>query len=97
MVRKSDYLRLEELLTESNELVDKLREQYQIDIDYDRSEITNLQNKLADAYEEQQRLFTVVSSLGLTIQNLERINRNRNSSRNFQNLQAESTSTPKQF
>jgi len=91
MVRKSELLKLEGYLDASNQLIKSLRNETKARHEYDLGRINRLENNLADSYEEQQRLFTVISSLGKTIQNIQRVLRNRG--RNFNTLQAEAVNT----
>lgn len=69
------------LVADFHDSMEKLRELEGLRVNREqafRQRENQLENNLADAYEEHQRLFTVISTLGKHIQNLERIIRNRN-------------------
>src|SRR5689334_12230783 len=83
MVKESSLRWIEKLLEEEQALTNRLREAARARQEYDEVKINKLENDLAHAYDEQQRLFTVISSLGKTIQNLERSILTQGRSRNF--------------
>jgi len=87
MVRKSELLKLENYLGESNQLVESLKRETAARQEYDQATISKLESELDFAHAEKGRLSTVISNLGKCIQNLERIIKDQN--RNFYSLQSD--------